>query len=108
LAFQRHSLLQTWIRTYARLLRWAENDQRFMLVDSDQLLQGEGRGELEAFVECELDFTQIDPNVRRSKKTVTDDSRWEAKASRLHRQLQAASQRYLSRPAGRNGVVATS
>jgi hypothetical protein len=108
LTFKRSALLQTWIRTYIRLLRWAEDDQRFMLVDSDQLLAGEGRGELESFVEQELDFTQIDPNIRRSKKTVTEDNRLEAKASRLHRLLQTVSQQHLGERAGRNGVFATS
>lgn len=108
LAFKRPALLQTWIRTYTRLLRWAENDPRFLLVDSDQILAGEGHSELESFVECELDFTQIDPNVRRSKKTVTENNRLEAKAGRLHRLLKSVARQHLGERAERNGVIATS
>jgi hypothetical protein len=97
LQFKRNNLLQTWIRTYERLLRWAECDDRFMLFDSEALLAGRGGGELESFVESELDFSQIDPQVRRSQRNVTAGNHLEARAAHLHGVLQSLATQHLDR-----------
>ncbi len=97
LEFRRNKLLRTWIRTYERLLRWAETDERFMVFDSELLLAGRGQNELESFVESQLDFSQIDPQVRRSKGIAHMDGRLEARATRLHQLLQNVCEEHLGR-----------
>lgn len=100
LEFRRNHLLHTWVRTYERLLRWAEQDRRFLAFDSERLLAGQGGSELEDFVESDLDFSQIDPQVRRSHRIVSAGSRLEAKAARLHNELQTVATQHLDRLKG--------
>jgi len=103
LQFRRQKLLQTWIRTYERLMRWSEEDERFIVFDSEALLEGRGQNELEAFVENELDFSEVNPQIRRSQQLITANSRLEKKAAQLHQSLKNVSEQHLDRTGG--GVV---
>ncbi|QDU56903.1 hypothetical protein [Aeoliella mucimassa] len=97
LPFERNKLLKMWVRSYARLLKWAQNDPRFLLLDSESVINGTGRDALEDLVEGELNFDQVDGSVRRSKKqqAITDPT---AKtALRMYDRLQQVAASYLER-----------
>jgi hypothetical protein len=78
----------SWVRTYSRLLHWAQDRNNWFFVSWESMLDGSAHGALEAFAQNTLDFNGIDPSVSRSKPHATAAVFSIAQVGDVYRRLQ--------------------
>lgn len=77
----------SWVRTYRRLLRWAQGREDWFFVSWESMLDGSAHGALEAFARTPLDFSGIDPAVSRSQPIADTEAFSASQVGNVYRRL---------------------
>jgi hypothetical protein len=98
-SLSREWCLTLYRRTYQRLLGWAAGKPNWFFVDSEEFVRDESvRRTLEQFVDAELDTSEIDPSVQRSRPGRVDHCRRGRQCQRVYEQLKKRARHDCTQP----------